>query len=187
MSVDLASTVISSPVGAAGQRVPLAASATALSPVELLHLSELARSDAPFARIQQQMVVAARRWVAAESVSLFVADAGGKPDEVHSNCLNLSPNSRLLTRYSRLLTRYWHWSLRLLRIAVCAHARWSQNQRQLRNHWVRSRLMKVFNMTAHSDSFRPNDRTELVFVLLTQLCAQVGSPAIFLGRDARRH
>jgi hypothetical protein len=71
--------------------VALAASATALSPVELLHLSELARSDAPFARIQQQMIGAARRWVAAESVSLFVADAGGKPDEVHSNCLNPSP------------------------------------------------------------------------------------------------
>ena len=77
MSLDLASTDMSSPVGATGQ--------SAISAVELLHLSELARSDAPFDRIQQQMIGAARRWVAAESVSLFVADAGGKPDEVHSN------------------------------------------------------------------------------------------------------
>ena len=85
MAFDPASTVISSPAGAAGQRVPLAAGAAALSPVELLHLSELARSDAPFDRIQQQMVGAARRWVAAESVSLFVSDASGKPDEVYSS------------------------------------------------------------------------------------------------------
>jgi hypothetical protein len=87
MSLDLASTDMSSSAGAAGQT----ANPGALSPVELLHLSELARSDAPLDRIQQQMIGAARRWVAADSVSLFVTDASGKPDEVHGSAWHCFP------------------------------------------------------------------------------------------------